>query len=212
MYLSKLVLNNKSRRVAQELRSPYEMHRTLAKAFTFNEGSAEAKVLFRVEPGDNIYTVVLVQSHQEPDWNKITVTDDYFYSDNGSSVQVKQFEPVFKNQQKLNFRLRANPTRREAKSRKRRAISGEQNLIEWFNRKASQSGFAVIALEIRNEDITKTKIKDGSNQHLGQFKSVLFQGVLNVEDETVFAAAISNGIGSGKGIGFGLLSVGPVWD
>lgn len=50
LYLSKLSLNNRSRQAQSELRDPYEMHRTLSKAFTDDHAqNAEGRCLFRVD-------------------------------------------------------------------------------------------------------------------------------------------------------------------
>ena len=44
----------------------------------------------------------------------------------------------------------------------------------------------------------------------GRFVAVRFEGVLEVTDPTAFCKTVENGIGSGKGFGFGLLSVAPL--
>ena len=75
MYLSRLILNPLCAQVRAELARPYEMHRTLSRAFpqdTFRktrDDSNAAGVLFRVEesPRDN-RIVVLVQSQIAQDW------------------------------------------------------------------------------------------------------------------------------------------------
>ncbi|HOS94023.1 MAG TPA: type I-E CRISPR-associated protein Cas6/Cse3/CasE, partial [Armatimonadota bacterium] len=61
MYLSRLILDPRSRQVASELERPYEMHRTLTRAF--DDGGQGDRVLFRadVHPRTGVPTV-LVQS------------------------------------------------------------------------------------------------------------------------------------------------------
>src|SRR5512138_2750259 len=85
MYLSRLILNPRSRQVRNELADPYEMHRTVCKAFpggVFEEARSErnaTSVLFRVDvhPRTHIPTV-LVQSRQKPNWDFLSVENkDY---------------------------------------------------------------------------------------------------------------------------------------
>ncbi|NUN10686.1 MAG: type I-E CRISPR-associated protein Cas6/Cse3/CasE [Ignavibacteriaceae bacterium] len=207
MYISKLLLNRKSRRVLEELRSPYEMHRTLAKAFDYQSEKENGRILFRAEPGDEKYVTLLVQSATDPDWKKLTVSADYFYTRGGDPVRVKEFNPVFSEGVVYAFRLRANPTKREKATRKRVGILREDDLAEWLRRKGEACGFRILSFEIRKENLVTAKIKDGEFQHGGEFTSVLFQGTLKVNSVPLFSAAVINGVGTGKGFGFGLLSV-----
>jgi CRISPR system Cascade subunit CasE len=76
MYLSRLILNPRSRQVRNELADPYEMHRTVSHAFPNGEFGKErgeenaTNILFRVDlhPRTRIPTL-LVQSRQKPDWS-----------------------------------------------------------------------------------------------------------------------------------------------
>lgn len=206
MYISQLKLNRKNRRVLQELRSPYEMHRTLSKAFDYDAlPASDGRILFRAEPEEGISLTVLVQSPVKPDWSRLTVDDGYFF--NGEPPSVKEFNPAFTTGMKLIFRLRANPVKREKASGKRKGITGEEELIAWLQRKGSAGGFTVHSAEVRKETLTASKIKSEETQHAAQFQSVIFQGILEVTDTNVFHQSIQYGIGAAKGLGFGLLSV-----
>ena len=50
----------------------------------------------------------------------------------------------------------------------------------------------------------------GATQGTQTHFAVLFEGVLEVNDPALLEKAIQEGIGSGKGFGFGLLSLAPV--
>ena len=49
MYLSRLILNPLSRRVQKEMANPYEMHRSIMRAFPARIGDDSERVLFRVD-------------------------------------------------------------------------------------------------------------------------------------------------------------------
>lgn len=206
MYISQLKLSRKNRRVLQELRSPYEMHRTLSKAFDYDAlPSSDGRILFRAEPEEGVSVTVLVQSPLKPDWTRLTVDEGYFL--NGEPPSVKEFNPLFTNGLKLIFRLRANPVKREKASGKRKGITAEEELIAWLRRKGTDGGFTLHSAEVRKETLTASKIKSEETQHAAQFQSVLFQGILEVTDVGLFHQSITNGIGAAKGLGFGLLSI-----
>lgn len=207
MFISRLELDTRNKRVLAEINSPYEMHRTFSKAFIF-ENDGPGRVLFRVEPDRVRKATVIVQSSARPDWDKLTVQSEYFYL--GSTPEIKEFNPVFLEGGQYIFRMRANPTKRDNKSRKRIGIYDEAELESWLQRKAAAAGFQVITSEMRKEPLIHSKIKSETLQHRAQLHSVLFQGVLRVLDNKQFLISLAEGIGSGKGLGFGLLSVAAV--
>lgn len=51
MFLSNPVLNPKSREARRDLANPYDLHRTLARAFAPDEQTAPGRFLWRLEPG-----------------------------------------------------------------------------------------------------------------------------------------------------------------
>ena len=77
MYLSRLILDPKSREVRRDLANCHEMHRTLLKGFPETpEGVSDPRnyfgVLFRVESDRRTgLPKVYVQSTFEPDWSKL---------------------------------------------------------------------------------------------------------------------------------------------
>jgi CRISPR system Cascade subunit CasE len=77
-------------------------------------------------------------------------------------------------------------------------------LVEWRNTKPLQTtdGEPIES----HEEARKRAFGPGSPQRLG---AVRFDGVLVVTDRDRFIAAITDGIGSAKAFGFGLLSLAP---
>jgi CRISPR system Cascade subunit CasE len=201
------LLNPKSRQVASELRSPYELHRTISKAFAFAGENVEKRLLFRVEPEVHRYIVLLIQSLTKPDWNKLTVNANYFMNGNVKAIEVKDYSPTVVEQELYSFRLLANPVKKDIKTGKRVALYKEEELLSWLERKGSNSGFKVKYSEIRKGDFVTTKSKNQTELNSVHLCSTLFQGVLQVTEALKFNVALESGIGTAKGFGFGLLSI-----
>jgi len=212
MYLSRLILNPLSRQVRQELARPYEMHRTILHAFPDNLAEGEERVLFRVDVHPRTGALhLLVQSRLRPDWNVLSEAQPGrpYLAEVADNPSVKVVQMSVRSGQTMAFRLFANPTKRLGKAGgeacgKRVAVRGPEALDAWLQRKAAQSGFAVLSSFTSNlnrfEDPVRRVTLDG----------VRFEGVLQVMEPEAFVAALEQGIGSGKGYGFGLLSVAPL--
>lgn len=220
MYLSRLILNPRSRQVRKELSASYQLHRTLLRAFPPKEEGGSGRVLFRVDI--NKFTgvpTVYVQSEKEPDWNYLAALNDYLLNTGESIVnpahksmdnQLRKIRPG----QLLAFRLLANPTFK--RQGKRFGWLKEEDQIEWLRRKAGIGGFHLISVRIVPEGMVKDKkIQDraahqNTASHPLTFLSIRFDGVLRVADIDRFLHIVKSGIGSAKALGFGLLSLGPV--
>ncbi len=225
MYLSRLILNPRSRQVRNELADSYEMHRTVCNAFPNglfkverNEGNA-TNILFRVDlhPRTRIPTL-LVQSRQKPDWSHLLAEKkDYLLGQNELPLDVenpavKEMNLQLHEGQLLAFRLRANPTvkkDREGKKQGRRmGLLLEEDQHEWLVRKLESAGAALVSVNIINEQFTRGKLfieKEKASRL--NFLSVQFDGVLQVKDKDKLTSNIFTGFGSAKGLGFGLLSL-----
>jgi len=221
MYLSRLILNPRSRQVRNELADPYELHRTVCRAFPAanykdNEPSG---ILFRVDvhPHTRIPTL-LVQSREEPNWDFLSSEKkDYLLGENALPLDMENpsFQELnlrLREGQTLAFRLRANPTvkkDREGKAQGRRVgLTREDDQIKWLKRKFESAGAALISVNIFAERIARGKIfmtEDKDKQiHI---LSVQFDGVLQVTNPDLLVHTAYAGIGSAKSLGFGLLSL-----
>lgn len=219
MYLSRLILNPRCRQVRKELSASYQLHRTLLRAFPPKEEGGPGRVLFRVDINKLTgVPTVYVQSEKEPDWDHLTALNDYLLTAGESIVNPahksmdKQFGKI-RQGQLLAFRLRANPTFK--RQGKRFGWLKEEEQVEWLRRKAGIGGFDLVSVRIVPEGMVKDRKIRGSTpnhnttSHPLTFLSVRFDGVLRVADINRFLHTMRNGIGSGKALGFGLLSVGP---
>lgn len=183
------------------------------------ERKADSGFLFRVDPDAPGRAVILVQSALKPDW-------DYAFHNAGYLLAAppdkKQFEPSFTTGQRLRFRLLANPTRRlskhsleaDGKPVKQESIGKRvpvpaDRILDWLIRHAETGGFSVASDSVTTQPgyIYVNKTRDGKGQRL---RSVRFDGTLEVTDADKFCDTLVHGIGSGKGFGFGLLSVAPL--
>jgi len=99
------------------------------------------------------------------------------------------------------FTLRLNPAKRDIKTKKRVALS-EQETRTWIEEKLKGAGV----------DSKFKYAREGSRRSMkGEIKislaSVLCYGVLTVKDPDLFRRAVEQGIGHGKGLGFGFLNI-----
>ncbi len=220
IYLSRLILNPRSRQVRNELADPYEMHRTIMQAFpqaNFEKGQPSG-VLFRVEVPRTGIPTLLVQSLYKPHWEEIASLESYliagaylpFGEENPAEKEVDFAQKLCAGQQ-LAFRLRANPTKRDAKTRKRIGLYKEDKQLAWLQRKfENKSAAKLLSARIGNEKEVRGKLfVEKDNKKRMKFHTVQFEGILQVDDQAQFLKMLKAGIGSGKGLGFGLLSLAP---
>ena len=154
LYLSRLLINPRSRQVMSEVAQPYEMHRTLMRAFPEvtaekrSKARGEFGVLFRAEAdGPQGPCKVYVQSRIEPDWSFLDSLNHYLCADaDAPGYEHKDIMLAFRkiqNGQVLSFRLRANPTKRIAKhddamKGKRVELTREEDQIAWLIQKGRE--------------------------------------------------------------------------
>jgi CRISPR system Cascade subunit CasE len=213
MYISKLILNDRDRKVRHDLSNIHNLHRSITHAFPDVEPlpeeeqkriRADWQILFRLEPDSNI---LLVQSELEPDWGKLPPS--YFRPQpKHPGYEHKPFQPEpsqFPVDRLLRFRLKANPSKRDKETRKTVGLYSQADQEAWFRRQAAQHGFSVEGVDI----IPAANLWGEKAKGQPQIKihTALFQGVLKVQDPALLVTAIQQGIGRGKSYGCGLLSL-----
>lgn len=177
LYLSRLLLNPRCRQVQSELAYPYEMHRTIMKAFLKSVDGSRTRVreglgvLFRADVDDSGKRVtVYVQSTVMPDWSFIEGINDYLIAEAEPANPVcKKITKAFqnlKNGQIFTFRLRANPTKRIGRASKgyselkgkRVGLLREEEQIAWLVRKGHDrekgkpGGFEILMHKIEDRE------------------------------------------------------------
>ena len=220
LYLSQLTLNPEHGQARRDLASPYQLHRTLSRAFGDAPEGVHRQthgVLFRVDDPAPGGTPVLVQSATDPDWRRLP--SGYALRRDGP----KPFELDLALGQTLRFRLAVNPVRRINEDGKRHptrlplvhprgAVGGEgvppDGYLDWLARQGARLGFDVLQVSDvpfrvarrrrRGQDLAKAEVP-----HFG----VRFDGTMAVTDPEALTRAVHDGVGPAKAFGFGLLSL-----
>ncbi len=168
------------------------LHQTIMRAFTAIE---PGRVLYRLEPRADEMQVI-VQSPNVPVWS--LVEPNYFLKE----PSYKMIELKLRTDQKLQFRLRANPTVKSGG--KREGIIREDEQLSWLERKGKSNGFEIVEARSYGQRMEYGKGRDENELRLF---CTTFDGTLSVADPRKLIDAVENGIGSGKGFGNGLLSL-----
>lgn len=139
--------------------------------------------------------------------------------------ELKEIKPALLEYQYYAFDIKANPTKRLCIKRKdgeilindkgkrqrgnRIAITKQEELQKWFERKADEGGFRLypgkpveISPVISNYFTKK--------EHQGKHGGAQFRGMLEVVDKERFKETYKKGIGSAKGFGYGMLLIAPI--
>lgn len=171
---------------------------------------------------------VLVQSAVLPDWSRLA--SGYVLSDpsGGPRTTTKPIDHIYAGiqpGQHFVFRLRANPTKRihrqvtpdgKVWDGKRVELRREEDWYAWLQRKAGNGGFELSSVQAAPAASNEIVVPDVATNPGGRvvsrrnrltFGAVLFEGRLRVTDANRFRATLTDGIGSGKAYGFGLLSI-----
>jgi CRISPR system Cascade subunit CasE len=228
VFVSKLVLNPRNRQARCDLTQPYEMHRTLMNSYPHARVESRCDLLFRVEPSKSGPPIVLVQTRDASDWSRLSP---------GYLLEAAETKPLTLGVapgHRLRFRLRANPTKKIGTASKverlagkkdngqRKALFREVDQVAWLLNKAEHDGFRIPGKWLQNEEgvqvpsfrvdvIPEGWVRCSKNGHTdGRFFAVRFDGLLEVTDPGAFLETVRAGIGSAKGLGFGLLSLARV--
>lgn len=210
MYLSRLILDPRNRRVQKEVAEPYQMHRSIMRAFPEELDSEEERVLFRVDaPRRGGPLTLLAQSLTQPDWSWLEErgAKGYLLPLDEPNPWVKEFDLRLSPHQVLAFRLRANPTVK--RKGKRLGLYRDEEQMAWLERKGEQGGFDVASARAGNQKVVTGTIHRDSGSETLRLLSVQFDGLLRVVQPEQLRKTVEEGVGSGKAFGFGLLSLAP---
>ncbi|NLE30598.1 MAG: type I-E CRISPR-associated protein Cas6/Cse3/CasE [Phycisphaerae bacterium] len=226
MYLSYLMINtgthpDRPRPGRLWMRNIYTVHQRLSMAFPDNSKKEKSLFLFRIDEklGSTGYSpVVIVQSEYLPDW------DHAFNNANillAALPEVHKYNPQFTVGDNLRYHIRINPVKRSKDSGKRLAIKGseslelpEEYLVKWFQNKITRSnvGFTLQQCTLAASTWIRGYKNHREENHDPKLKfyAADFHGVLQVTNVEKMLSTIRQGIGTAKGFGFGLLTVGKV--
>jgi CRISPR system Cascade subunit CasE len=227
MHLFRIHLNPRSKEARRDLADPYQMHATLCRAFFPPDTPCPAgALLWRLEPETDREgrPRVLIQAGATPDWSRIPHADWLAQEEPGIDLARKLALDALAAGQTFRFRLRANPCK--TLLGKRHGLVHPDAQRDWLGRKGERHGFVLPAADTPDYfafqgstngsaypdiRVSHDRVLVG-RQHDGnviQVLSVLYEGRLAVSDPERFRATLQTGIGHGKVMGLGLLSVIP---
>jgi CRISPR system Cascade subunit CasE len=223
MYLHRIHIDLRCREARRDLSDPYQLHSTLCRAFSAPDSKCpEGEFLWRHEPemGTDGYPRILVQSRALPDWTDIGVKGWLAHSDVAIDLKERLKLDSLEVGKRFRFRLRANPC--VSRNGKRQGLLQLAEQEAWVKRKGERHGFSLPKLvsfdfsESSQERVdvrVSQELMLGGKQHSGngiRIFSVLYDGMLTVTEPDKFRDALQTGIGHGKVMGLGLLSVVPI--
>ena len=223
MFLNRIHLDPRCREARRDLSDPYQLHSTLCRVFSGPETKCpKGEFLWRLEPETDPTGCprILVQSRAIPDWAGIRVEGWLAKVDPAFDLKDRLKLDSLKVGQLFRFRLRANPC--VTRNGKRLGLLRLEEQEAWVERKGLQHGFSLPhfasfdlsdSLQERIDvRISQEQMLQGS-RHFGntiRIFSVLYDGILTVTEPDKFRDALQTGIGHGKVMGLGLLSVVPI--
>jgi CRISPR system Cascade subunit CasE len=193
MFLHRIEPDPRCREARRDLADPYQMHATLCRAFSDSDA--------RCAPGTFLWRQEAPSSPNQPTRVFIDLAERLKLSTLNEGACFR-------------FRLRANPT--VTRNGKRLGLLKREEQEKWLLRKCEQHGFSVPAatwpgtqvdVHISQEQMLTARKHDGKEIRVF---SVLFDGVLRVTNADAFRGALKSGIGHGKALGLGLLSIAPL--
>lgn len=223
MFLHRIHLDPRCREARRDLSDPYQLHATLCRAFSPPEQKCpEGEVLWRLEPETDAdgSPRVLVQSRTIPDWEGIGVKGWLAAADAPIDLKTRLKLDALTAGQRFRFRLRANPC--VTRNGKRLGLLQLVEQERWIQRKGEAHGFALPklpSLDLSQEGEARVDVRVSQEQMLTGMQhqgnririfSVLYDGLLTVTDSKAFVTVLQTGIGHGKTLGLGLLSVTPM--
>jgi CRISPR system Cascade subunit CasE len=223
MFLNRIHLDPRCREARRDLSDPYQLHSTLCRAFTGPDRKcSEGEFLWRLEPETDLTGSprILVQSRTIPDWSGIGVAGWLAEVDPAIDLKDRLKLDSLDAGQRFRFRLRANPC--VTRNGKRLGLLRLEEQEAWAKRKGFQHGFSLPQLQSFDlsgplQDRIDVRISQEQmlrgHQHSGNsilVFSVLYDGIIRVTEPEKFRDALQTGIGHGKTMGLGLLSVVPI--
>ncbi|MEZ4631639.1 MAG: type I-E CRISPR-associated protein Cas6/Cse3/CasE [Deinococcales bacterium] len=204
LYLAQLKPDLRHPHSRQDLQNPYEMHRTLSYAVKGALTEGQERLLWRIDSLAN-QTIILVQSHSQPTWSHLSA--GYLLEE----AKSKAFNPHFQQGQVLQFRLRANPSIKKVIAGqgqgKRYSLIGEDEQIQWLKRRGEQAGFRLLRVDLSHREQLKAYKRKGDCEKPITMLAVTFEGRLEVIDAAKLSQSLQEGIGAGKALGLGLISL-----
>ncbi len=211
IFLHRLYLNLRCKEARRDIADPYQMHSTLCRAFSPPDQKCPAgEYLWRLESevDEKGNPRLLIQSRSKPNWSSIGV-EDWLAGEPDPAIDLadRLGLAALSPGKRFRYRLKANPSKTDIRNGKRLGLFKQEDQVAWLARKGGQHGFSTVSAHLSQEGMLRGNRNNGG---VIRVFSVLFDGLLEVKDPVKFREALGNGIGHGKTMGLGLLSVVPM--
>lgn len=193
---------------AYKVTDSYSIHRVVYSLFadvrteSEKNESTPSGIQFAEIGGDESGRRIVILSNRTPIEGKTLI---------GATIHTRFIDDSFLSHALYSFKLVANPTRRDSKSRQLIPIKDNDGIRKWLIDKTASLGFDI-------NPITLDVIKIEVDQFLGKsnrpitLEKAHITGQLRVTDREAFMRCFSSGIGRGRAFGCGLLQIVPILD
>ena len=192
MYISKVLIDVKFPAVRHDLNSPDLFYNTI-KAMT-----GDSKPVYRIENiplyQTNFVQPVVVVSASRPDIHKSGKPSGYF-----RGIETLDYASPMREGMVYRFFIKANPSVKIFF--KVYDVDTDEGRLKWLETESSPNGFQIIDCKCSDDGYIVSREKGE------KLSSVIYEGALKISDKNKFTAALCNGIGRGRSLGLGLLSV-----
>ncbi len=204
MYLSRLTLDSQHPQARRDLGNAYDMHRTLTRAFVADAHAQPSPFLWRRESDGVGATKLLIQSDVPANWSTIDNLGGYALQVQGNKkVEISQ---LVQTGRRYRYRVLVNPT--VTRDGKRHGLTREDDQLAWLNRQGEKHGFTLLACLRTGHDLLRTQ--RGKSGDRITLQTALLEGILQATDSTALQLSLQHGLGHGKAMGLGLLSLAAV--
>ena len=229
---TKIRLNPHRREGRKLLSDPQRMHAAVRAAFPPELDESDARVLWRVDPGEHEHVLYLVGP--EKPTGAVLVEQAGWDTLPAQTADYSRFLDKLTRGQRWRFELVANPTYSEFRKGERGKVKAHVSVrhqIGWLYRKADAAGFALaprVDDEVSDEersrwsefdtpqvterwtDVFHRRKAGGGRSRPVRIAKARFTGTLEVTDPELLRRALEQCIGNTRGYGCGLLTLAPV--
>lgn len=230
MFLTRFQINPQRRGSGKLLASPQVMHAAVLAGFPGATTTDAGRVLWRVDTTGS-QRLLIIASPTRPDLTHLVEQAGWPSLDQG--WETRNYDSLLDriaDGQRWAFRLTANPTRTlaPAPGEKRGRVLAHRTVehqLEWLNRQAERQGFSLVHQSLdrlsaaSGEPVSvlspTTRVSRSEvlrfekGTHTVTLRTATFDGLLAVTGAQAFRRVLSNGIGSGRAYGCGLLTIAP---
>jgi CRISPR system Cascade subunit CasE len=205
MFLSELVLDRENPRVRRETSDLLRMYGSIRQAFA--EGKPQIRYRLEEQPGLGRALTLVVQSAERPDWAWLTREDarGYLLTGRHPNPKVVERTVTFGSNRKLAFRVRAHPALGRVGETGSRG--DEQAWLGWLDRQGERGGFRVFSARVTHQTELCGRMRTEAGRQELSLLAVQFDGTLVVKNEGLLELAVARGLGGGRPLGLGLLSL-----